>query len=63
MKQHGLRADSGEPFPVDRRRLRTTFIAQRGQREWSLRATIDPNHSPQVEGITTCRRRRPPSRR
>ncbi|MFJ8968611.1 hypothetical protein ACIRJ3_04235 [Streptomyces anulatus] len=50
VQQHGLRADDGEPFPVDRRRLRTTFIAQRGQREWSLRATIDPNHSPQVEG-------------
>jgi hypothetical protein len=35
---------------IDRRRLRTTFIAQRGQRQWSPRATIDPNHSPQVEG-------------
>ncbi|MFJ9713986.1 hypothetical protein [Streptomyces sp. NPDC101234] len=35
---------------IDRRRLRTTFIAQRGQRRWSLRATVDPNHSPEVEG-------------
>ncbi|GAB3949658.1 hypothetical protein [Streptomyces sparsus] len=23
---------------------------QGGQRQWSLRATVDPNHSPQVEG-------------
>ncbi|WP_380286545.1 hypothetical protein [Kitasatospora purpeofusca] len=47
---HGLSGENGEPLSIDRRRLRTTFIAQRGQRQWSLRATIDPNHSPQVEG-------------
>ncbi|MET9454584.1 hypothetical protein ABZY05_05750 [Streptomyces canus] len=50
VKQHDLRSDDGKQFQVDRRRLRTTFIAQRGQRGWSLRATVDPNHSPQVEG-------------
>ncbi|WP_251023401.1 hypothetical protein [Streptomyces sp. ISL-10] len=50
VKAHGLRGVDGELLRFDRRRLRTTFIAQRGQRQWSLRATIDPNHSPQVEG-------------
>ncbi|MBO1417767.1 hypothetical protein [Streptomyces sp. FH025] len=50
VKDHDLRADDGRPLWIDRRRLRTTFIAQRGQRQWSLRATVDPNHSPQVEG-------------
>ncbi|GAA1294263.1 hypothetical protein GCM10009579_70540 [Streptomyces javensis] len=50
VKDHGLRADDSGLLWIDRRRLRTTFIAQPGQRQWSLRATIDPNHSPQVEG-------------
>ncbi|MFE2937310.1 hypothetical protein [Streptomyces sp. NPDC059278] len=50
VKDHDLRSEAGEPLWIDRRRLRTTFIAQRGQRQWSPRATIDPNHSPQVEG-------------
>lgn len=49
-KQRELTADGGGRLWIDRRRLRTTYIAQRGQRGWSLRATIDPNHSPQVEG-------------
>ena len=50
VKAHDLRGDDGGLLRIDRRRLRTTFIAQRGQRQWSLRATVDPNHSPQVEG-------------
>ncbi|MFG2998540.1 hypothetical protein [Streptomyces sp. NPDC048340] len=50
VKAHDLRGDDGHPLRIDRRRLRTTFIAQRGQRQWSLRATVDPNHSPEVEG-------------
>ncbi|MFJ5726410.1 hypothetical protein [Streptomyces sp. NPDC093149] len=50
VKRHDVRSDAGGPMWLDRRRLRTTFIAQRGQRTWSLRATIDPNHSPEVEG-------------
>ncbi|WP_405711268.1 hypothetical protein OG264_20530 [Streptomyces xanthophaeus] len=50
VKAHDLRGDDGHPLRIDRRRMRTTFIAQRGQRQWSLRATIDPNHSPEVEG-------------
>jgi hypothetical protein len=49
-KQRELTADGGGRLWIDRRRLRTTYIAQRGQRGWSQRATIDPNHSPQVEG-------------
>ncbi|CAL9613577.1 hypothetical protein SUDANB6_05698 [Streptomyces sp. enrichment culture] len=50
VKAHDLRGDDGHLLRIDRRRLRTTFIAQRGQRQWSLRATVDPNRSPQVEG-------------
>ncbi|MFJ7898585.1 hypothetical protein [Streptomyces anthocyanicus] len=50
VKAHDLRGDDGSLLRIDRRRLRTTFIAQRGQRQWSLRATVDPNHSPEVEG-------------
>lgn len=50
VQAHDLRDDDGELLRIDRRRLRTTFIAQRGQRQWSLRAAIDPNHSPQAEG-------------
>ncbi|WP_329584015.1 hypothetical protein OG500_27350 [Kitasatospora sp. NBC_01250] len=50
VKDHDLHSEAGAPLWIDRRRLRTTFIAERGQRQWSLRATIDPNHSPQVEG-------------
>ncbi|MFB7224956.1 hypothetical protein [Streptomyces sp. NPDC056227] len=50
VQAHDLRDDDGELLRIDRRRLRTTFIAQRGQRQCPLRATIDPNHSPQVEG-------------
>jgi hypothetical protein len=37
---------------VDRRRVRTTYLSLRERRSWqgSPRSTIDPNHSPAVEG-------------
>lgn len=47
---HGLVDDTGNPLALQGRRLRTTYEAQRQGRGWSGRSTIDPNHSPQVEG-------------
>jgi hypothetical protein len=37
---------------VDRRRIRTTYLSRRDRRSWqgSTRSTIDPNHTPAVEG-------------
>ena len=48
----GLTDDSGQPLAIHRQRIRTTFHTRRDRRAWhgSGRATIDPNHSPQVEG-------------
>ncbi|MFB7506235.1 hypothetical protein [Streptomyces broussonetiae] len=57
VKAHDLRGDDGQLLRIDRRRLRTTFIAQRGQRQWSPRATIDPNHSPEAELLSADRHR------
>ena len=50
--RHGLTDDSGQPLVIHRQRIRTTFLTRRDRRAWhgSGRATIDPNHSPQVEG-------------
>ncbi|KAA2262857.1 hypothetical protein F0L68_11585 [Solihabitans fulvus] len=50
--RRGLTADDGGPLPIRLHRIRTTFEARRDRRAWngSARATIDPNHSPQVEG-------------
>ncbi|MFE4800424.1 hypothetical protein ACFRFL_36745 [Streptomyces sp. NPDC056708] len=50
--QRGLTGDDGEPLKIHRGRIRTTHLAMRDRRAWSGqgRATIDPNHSPQVEG-------------
>lgn len=51
-KRYGVLDDSGQPLRLHRPRIRTTFLAMRDRRAWfgSTRATIDPNHSPQVEG-------------
>lgn len=50
--RQGLLADDGSPLSVHRHRIRTTFQSLRDRKAWfgSTRATIDPNHSPQVEG-------------
>ncbi len=50
--RHGLRGDDGKPLRMHLHRIRTTFEAMRDRRAWfgSTRATIDPNHSPRVEG-------------
>ena len=50
--RHQVTADDGRPLKIHRHRIRTTRHAMRGSRSWtgSVRARIDPNHSPQVEG-------------
>ncbi|MFF3327682.1 hypothetical protein [Streptomyces sp. NPDC002889] len=52
VRRHGLLDDTGAPFPVHRQRIRTTFHSHRDRRTWagSPRATIDPNHTPAIEG-------------
>jgi hypothetical protein len=48
----GLAGDDGGPPKIHRGRIRTTHLAMRDRRAWNGqgRTTIDPNHSPQVEG-------------
>ena len=50
--QRGLTGDDGQVLKIHRGRIRTTHLSMRDRRSWSGqgRATIDPNHSPQVEG-------------
>lgn len=52
VKRHGLLGDDRQPLHLHLHRIRTTFEVMRDRRAWfgSTRATIDPNHSPQVEG-------------
>ncbi|MBF6216358.1 hypothetical protein IU469_30890 [Nocardia puris] len=47
-----LVGDDGAPLRIDRRRIRTTFLSLRDRTSWfgSTRATVDPNHTPAVEG-------------
>jgi hypothetical protein len=49
---HGVKNDDGGALKIHRARIRTTHHAMREKRTWAGygRATIDPNHSPQVEG-------------
>jgi hypothetical protein len=50
--RHGVTGDDGGPLKIHRSRIRTTHHAMRDKSAWTGRgrATIDPNHSPQVEG-------------
>jgi hypothetical protein len=50
--RHGLLGEDGQPLPIHRHRIRTTFESRRDRAAWtgSTRARIDPNHSPAVEG-------------
>ncbi len=52
IRRHGVTGDDGTPLKIHRHRIRTTHQATRDTRAWrgSGRATIDPNHSPGVEG-------------
>lgn len=50
--RHGLTDPDGTPMKIHRSRIRTTFQSLRDKGAWAGRgrATIDPNHSPEVEG-------------
>jgi hypothetical protein len=50
--RHGLVDLDGQPLKIHRARIRTTHYAMRNKRTWTgnARATIDPNHTPAVEG-------------
>ena len=52
MRRHGIVGDDGEPLKLHRSRIRTTHHAMRDKKSWTgnARATIDPNHTPAVEG-------------
>ncbi len=52
IERHGVTGDDGGPLKVHRSRIRTTHQSMRDKRAWAGRgrATIDPNHSPEVEG-------------
>ena len=52
VKRHELLDSGGRPLKLHRSRIRTTHEAMRDKSIWrgSNRATIDPNHSAQVEG-------------
>jgi len=49
---HRVTGEDGRPLKIHRSRIRTTHQARRDKSSWtgSGRATIDPNHSPHVEG-------------
>jgi hypothetical protein len=50
--RHGVTDTNGKPLKIHRSRIRTTFQSLRDKNTWAGRgrATIDPNHSPDVEG-------------
>lgn len=52
VRRHGLVGTDGKPLRIQRARIRTTHHAMRDKRSWTgnTRATIDPNHTPAVEG-------------
>ncbi len=52
VRRYGIVNGDGEPLKIHRSRIRTTFHALRDKGSWTgnARATIDPNHSPAVEG-------------
>ncbi len=50
--RHVVTSDDGGPLKIHRSRIRTTHQSARDKSSWAGRgrATIDPNHSPHVEG-------------
>ncbi|MGW1287174.1 hypothetical protein ACWD4N_26625 [Streptomyces sp. NPDC002586] len=50
--RHRVLSETGEPLKIHRSRIRTTHEAMRDESTWNGngRATIDPNHTPAVEG-------------
>ncbi len=51
-QRRNVTSDAGRPLKIHRARIRTTHLSLRDKSAWAGRgrATIDPNHSPQVEG-------------
>ena len=51
-QRHNVTSDAGGLLKIHRARIRTTHLSLRDKSAWAGRgrATIDPNHSPQVEG-------------
>lgn len=49
-KVMGLLDDSGQPLILHTARIRTTYQNRLGRKGWTGMTTIDPNHSPRVEG-------------
>ncbi|GGZ63762.1 hypothetical protein [Streptomyces rubiginosohelvolus] len=45
-----LLGDNGQPLVVHRGRIRATYEERLARRDWTGRATIDPNHTPRTEG-------------
>ncbi|MEU8976801.1 hypothetical protein AB0D11_48090 [Streptomyces monashensis] len=52
MTKHQVVGDDGKPLKIHESRIRTTYQSLRERRSWfgSTRATVDPNHTPRVEG-------------
>lgn len=52
MRRYHIVGDDGQPMKLHRSRIRTTHHAMRDKKSWTgnARATIDPNHTPAVEG-------------
>ncbi|MGV9870849.1 hypothetical protein [Rhodococcus koreensis] len=52
VNRHGLLGADGRPLKIHRARIRTTHHTMREKKTWTgnARATIDPNHTPAVEG-------------
>jgi hypothetical protein len=52
IQRHGVLGADGAPLKIHRSRIRTTHHAMRDKKAWTgnARATIDPNHTPAVEG-------------
>lgn len=50
--RHNVTSDDGGQMKIHRGRIRTTHLSMRDKSAWAGRgrATIDPNHSPEVEG-------------
>jgi hypothetical protein len=52
VERHGVMGEDGALLKIHRSRIRTTHLSMRDRSTWAGRGrvTIDPNHSPQVEG-------------
>src|SRR6266511_520629 len=61
-RAHELHTDDGRPLMVHRSRIRTTYHNLLARRGWTGRATIDPNHTAQVEGDRYLRATTPAQR-